>query len=330
MGTDRRPAKRVLPFAEDDCLQQCCRVTCVPGPKVAEQDDAGVARDRLTSLRHFYARFVASRGVAQDPRIEAAFAAIPREPFAGPGPWSIFAAGQWTRLGQGPGYVQTPDDDPAFLYQDVLIALDAKRGINIGEPSLHAHCLDALAPRVGETVLQVGVGSGYYTAILAHLVGAGGRVCGFEIDPDLAQRAERNLAPWPWASVHAQSGVVEGLPPADAIYVNAGVTQPSWAWLDALRPGGRLLFPLQEVGGLGGMLLVEKPKHGGLAWPARFVSRAAFIACETRQDEATGRGLSAAFEGGGWEIVRSLRLDNNPDATCWFDGGDWWLSTRGS
>ena len=286
------------------------------------QDDNEVSPDRAAKLRDFFACYIATRGAAEDPRIKTAFATIPREPFAGPGPWSILAAGQWNTS----SYVQTPDDDPAFLYQDVLIALDPTRGINIGEPSLHAHCLDALAPRSGETVLQVGAGSGYYTAILAYLVGSDGQVNAFEIDPELATRASQNLKQWPWANVYARSGTVEGLPSSDAIYVNAGVTQPNWAWLNALRPDGRLLFPLQAVGGSGGMLLVEKPRNGGLAWPARFVSRAAFIACETRQDEANGRALSAAFADGGWETVRTMRLNNKPDETCWFDGGDWWLS----
>ena len=50
--------------------------------------------------------------------------------------------------------------DPAYLYQDWLIALDAARGINIGEPGLHARCLDALALREGEEVLHVGAGAG--------------------------------------------------------------------------------------------------------------------------------------------------------------------------
>ncbi len=284
--------------------------------------------DRIAKLRAFYARFVAARGAAQDSRIEEAFAAVPREPFAGPGPWSILPSGPWRTWPSGTSYVQTPDDDPAFLYQDTLVALDPVRGINIGEPSLHARCLDALAPRSGETVLQVGTGSGYYTAILAHLVGPEGWVHGFEIDPDLAERAARNLAPWPWAKVQLRSGAAEDLPPADAIYVNAGITQPSWAWLEALRPGGRLLFPLQPVGRLGGMLLVEKPRDGSKAWPARFVSRASFIPCQARQDERNGRELATAFANGAWAAVQTIHLDGKPDETCWFDGGDWWLSTN--
>ena len=274
---------------------------------------------RSERLRDFYARYVAARGGARDPRIERAFAAVAREPFAGPGPWSV----------QIPGsvYIRTSDDDPAYLYQDTLVALDAAKGINMGEPSLHARCLDALRVRLGETVLHVGAGSGYYTAILAQLVGEGGQVVAFEIDPDLARRAEANLAHLPWVSVEARSGSVDGLPPADAVYVNAGITRPCRAWLDALRPDGRLLFPLQPVGAFGAMLLVRRPDCGS-SWQARFVQRAGFISCHAAQDDAGGQRLAAAYAGGGWEAVRSLRLDGEPDETSWFAGDGWWLSTR--
>lgn len=283
--------------------------------------------DRVAHLRAFYARFVASKGSARDPRIEHAFAAVPREPFAGPGPWSVLAFGPWGSRSAGESYVRTPDDDPAFLYQDTLIALDATRGINIGEPGFHARCLDQLALQDGETVLHVGAGSGYYTALLAHLVGPSGRVHAYEIDPDLAGRAARNLSELPQVELHARSGIGDGLPEVDCIYVNAGITQPSWAWLDALRVGGRLMFPLQPVNGLGGMLLVTRPAMGA-AWPARFISRAVFIGCAGRQDEVTSRSLVDAFSKGRADTVRSLHLDGEPDATCWCAGDDWWLSTK--
>ncbi len=184
-----------------------------------------------------------------------------------------------------------------------------------------------MALREGETVLHVGAGSGYYTALLAHLVGSGGRVHAYEIEPRLAARAERNLAHLPWVEVQARSGIADGLPQVDAAYVSAGITQPSWAWLDALRPGGRLIFPLQPVNAFGGMLLVERPR-AGLAWPARFICVAGFIGCQGLQDEETGRRIATAFEGGDWQAVRSIRLDGTPDATCWLAGDDWWLSTE--
>lgn len=141
-------------------------------------------------------------------------------------------------------------------------------------------------------------------------------------------RAARNLAHLPQVEVHARSGIADDLPQADRVYVNAGTAQPSRAWLDALRPsGGRLLFPLQPVGRLGGMLLVERPALGA-SWPARFVSRAVFIPCEGgRHDEKLDRRLAVAFAGPNVEAVRSLRLEGEPDETYWFVGDDWWLST---
>ncbi|KNY22692.1 methyltransferase [Methylobacterium sp. ARG-1] len=277
-------------------------------------------------LRGFYASLVAGQSAAADRRIEEAFAAVPREPFAGPGPWSILAANVWRSRDRGSPYVTTPDDDPAFLYQDVLVALDAARSINIGQPSLHALCLDALAPQPGETVIQVGTGSGYYTALLAHLVRPEGQVHGFEIDPNLAERTARNLAPWPWARVEARSGASDGLPQADAIYVNAGAPRPARVWLDVLRPDGRLLFPLQPRYGRGGMLLICKVA-GAAAWPARFVSPSVFIPLQGLP-EADTEGLSEAFARGPLMAVRAIRFGEKPDASCWYDGGDWWLSTR--
>jgi protein-L-isoaspartate(D-aspartate) O-methyltransferase len=275
-------------------------------------------QDRSMNLRSFFARYVTAWGGARNPRIEQAFAAVAREPFAGPGPWSVNLPGV--------GYLETPDDDIAFIYQDTLVALDAARGINIGHPSSHAGWLDALELAEGESVLQVGAGVGYYTALLAHLVGPTGKVYAYEIDQGFVARARHNLEDLPWIDVHAQTGIADDLPKVDAIYVNAAITQPSWTWMDALRPDGRLIFPLHAVGELGGMLLVRRPKHG-MAWPARFVSDAGFMSCTGPQDEEAGVRLTAAFASGGADAVRSLRIDDAIDSTCWFKGDGWWLST---
>ncbi len=274
--------------------------------------------DRSVALRTFFARYVAAEGRARDPRIEQAFAAVERERFAGPGPWSINIPGV--------GYIRTPTGDPAFIYQDTLVALNPERGINIGQPSWHAHWLDALALRQGETVVQIGAGTGYYTTVLAHLVGPTGSVHAYEIDQGLAARAEQNLAPMPWVSVHGRTGIADDLPKADAIYVNAGTTQPSWGWLDAMKSSGRLLFPLHAEGRVGGMLLIRKPEYG-VIWPARFVSAAAFVALVGGQSAGSADGLNAAFANGGKERVRSFRIDEARDDTCWFAGDGWWLST---
>jgi len=77
------------------------------------------------------------------------------------------------------------------------------------------------------------------------------------------------------------------------IYVNAGATDPLDAWLDVVKPGGRLLFPLTPTLGLGGMLLVTR--RGTNDFAAEFVAFAMFIPCLGARDEETGRKLSAAF-----------------------------------
>lgn len=270
--------------------------------------------DRSQKLRRVFASLVTGdRG----PSIEQAFAIVRRETFAGPGPWSITTF-------SGNGYVQTPDDDPAFLYQDVLIALDPARHLNIGLPSGHAIWLNAIDLRPGERVVQVGAGTGYYTAILAHLVGADGRVDAYEIDENLAARASENLEGLRQVKVHARSGLAGELPKADAIYVCVGTTQPYQPWLDAMHPGARLLFPMQPDQGAGGMLLIRRPEDGA-NWPARFVSRARFICCDGPQDPAAGPRLAEAFSGD-WSAVRSFR-SGRPDKSCWFEGNGWWLST---
>jgi protein-L-isoaspartate(D-aspartate) O-methyltransferase len=172
--------------------------------------------------------------------------------------------------------------------------------------------------------VQIGAGSGYYTAILAHLVGPNGRVYAYEIDEALATRARENLREQYHVEVRIQSGVTAELPKADLIYVCAGAARPNLIWLDALRPGGRLLFPLAPTGVFGGVLLITRPDQGS-TWPAKFLSRAAFIGCVGLQDEEAGHRLAEAFSKG-WDRVRSLRLNGPPDDSCWFAGDGWWLS----
>ena len=258
-----------------------------------------------------------------DGRLVGAFAAVARERFVGTGPWKIFTAA---------GYIETPTDDPALLYQDVVVALAPERKINNGQPVLHALCMAALKVKESETVAHVGAGTGYYTAILAQLVGAAGSVVAYEVEKDLAERAAANLSELPNVRVEARSGVADPLPECDVIYVSAGATAPMEAWLDALRVGGRLLFPLTPSEGLGGapgvggMLLVTWGEEGKFA--ARFVCPAAFVPCVGARDEETAAKLSAAFKRGNWREVRSLKRRTEPDETCWVAGKGWWLSTK--
>ena len=64
-------------------------------------------------------------------------------------------------------YWTTEDGDPRTVYHDVLIALDERRQINNGQPSLWAFLLDQLDVAVGEQALHLGCGTGYYTAVVS-------------------------------------------------------------------------------------------------------------------------------------------------------------------
>jgi protein-L-isoaspartate(D-aspartate) O-methyltransferase len=273
-------------------------------------------QDRIVERRQAYAAEITRRAGVRDSRVEKAFAAIPREDFAGPPPWQI---------GSGV-YGRASESDPVRLYDDVLVAIDPGRGINNGQPSLHALCIDALGVKEGETVVHVGAGAGYYTAILAKLVRKSGRVIAYEVETDIAERARANLARYPQVEVRARSGVAEELPEADCIYVNAAATHPVRAWLDALKVGGRLLFPLQAAHSTGDMLLTTRPAEGD-AWPARFLSGVVFIACLGAQDAGVGRRLDEAFGRGGARRVRSLRFGAPPAGTTWLQADGWALST---
>lgn len=280
--------------------------------------------DRLAAYRERFARQVTARAgwPVGDGRLEAAFRETPREKFSGPGPWRACSAH---------GQAGRASTDPAVLYQDATIALTAG-GINNGQPSLHAQCLAALQPQIGETVVHVGAGGGYYTAILARLVGAdragGGHVEAYEVEPELARLASANLAEFPGVNVEARSGAVGPLSLCDIVYVNCGATAPLPLWLDALRPGGRLLLPLTAEGGVGVMLLAKRPNGYGdaIAWPARVVVPVLFIGCEGARGREEERALGAALARGGGSAVRWLWRAAPPDGSAWCAGRGWWLT----
>jgi protein-L-isoaspartate(D-aspartate) O-methyltransferase len=280
--------------------------------------------ERLESHRIFFAELVTSAaGIPKtNDRLRAAFASTPREDFLGPGPWKIFV---------GAGYIETPTADPAFLYQDVVVGIAPERRINNGQPVLHALCLAALNIKEGDSVVHVGAGTGYYSALLAKLAGPAGSVVAIELESDLAQSAAENLRNFPTVTVDSRSGSAAPIPVCDAIYVNAGSTAPLDIWLDALRPEGRLLFPLTPADGPGGtpgagaMLLLTRKTND--YFNARFLCPAMFVPCAGARDEVTAAKLSAAFKRGDMRLVRSLWRNSVPDDTCWCSGQNWWLST---
>ena len=278
----------------------------------------------LLIVRRAYAKqIMAAAGVA-DRRIEAAFAAVPREAFLGPGPWPIL---RWGR-----GYVNTPTRNPVYLYADVLVGILSERNLNNGQPSFLAALIAGAAPRPGEHAVHIGAGVGYYTAIIARLVGRSGRVTAIELDPVLAGRLAANFAGQRTIRVVHGDGATGGFALADVIFVNAGATRPADPWLDRLADGGRLILPLTAGGfpsGDASRGAVFRIERRGAEWFAKFLSPVAIFPCEEARDAESESALAAAFEKGGWQrVTRLYRSDDRPADDCWLRGAGGCLAYR--
>jgi protein-L-isoaspartate(D-aspartate) O-methyltransferase len=276
------------------------------------------------TARQLYAEELSFAAHIMSSAVFDAFATVPRESFVGPGPWRIMSP---MRVGE---YWTTPDANPRHVYHDALIALDETRGINNGQPSLWAKLFDGLNLCRGAAVVHIGAGVGYYTAILAEIVGPAGHVTAIEIDPQLANRARNNLASWPQTTVTIADGFAfRWDQPTEAIIVNAGVTHIAMNWLDALSShGGRLLVPLTNSDGFGGFLLIERQTEETRQYTARHVSWTGIINCVGGRDAAAEERIKAAMLRSRMTNIRSLRRGSDePDETCWLAGEGWWLST---
>ena len=142
-----------------------------------------------TDIRQRYAEEIRANANVTTPALLKAFAAVSREEFVGPVPWKV--------LSRVPGQMQPQVDevtDPAELYHDVAIVLDPSCSLTNGNPGTLAPWLEALNLSTGKSVFHLGCGTGYYTAIMAELVGPRGHVTAVEIDPVLAAQARANLS----------------------------------------------------------------------------------------------------------------------------------------
>lgn len=145
-------------------------------------------------------------------------------------------------------------------------AYDGPLGIGHGQTNSQPRTVEAmlhlLEVRPGDRILDVGSGSGWTTALLAHLTGPDGEVLGVELEPDLVRFGSDNLARTgqPWASIRAAIPGVLGCPdhaPYDRILVSAEPRELPASLLDQLAPAGRMAIPVD-----GWMLLVVRDGDG--------------------------------------------------------------------
>ncbi|MFN3259731.1 MAG: protein-L-isoaspartate O-methyltransferase family protein [Pikeienuella sp.] len=268
--------------------------------------------DIAAARRRFAEDIRAAAPVVHDPRIVEAFARVEREQFLGDGPWMLHP-----RAFDRPP-VASPSADPRHVYHDLLISIDDARGLNSGLPSLWAYYLDKLDIKPGETLLQVGAGVGYFTAIMAELVGASGRVIGYEIDAALATRARAALRGRPNVEIIAgDATAVSGLPALDVIVAFAGATHVPEPWLAALAPGGRMAVPFTGSDGWGFMLRLED-KGGALN--AASLGRCGFYPCGGARSDAEAEALSAALRGSGGSPPPLSRMERSDGLQAWYAG----------
>jgi protein-L-isoaspartate(D-aspartate) O-methyltransferase len=196
----------------------CAPPAAAPSPSAAANGSPeadAFARARAAMVRDQ----VEARGVS-DPRTLAALRKVPRHLFVPPG--------------------QAPS-----AYADHPLPIGHEQ--TISQPYIVGFMTEALGLKGGETVLEVGTGSGYQAAVLAEVAA---RVYSIEIVEPLAREAAERLRRLGYGTVDVRAGDgYQGWPekaPFDAIIVTAAAPRIPQPLKDQLRDGGRLLLPLGD------------------------------------------------------------------------------------
>ncbi len=149
------------------------------------------------------------------------------------------------------------DKDTAYTNEAMPIGY----GQTISQPLVVAFMLEQLKPKEGETILDIGSGSGWTTAILASIVGEKGKVIALEIIPELMRFGKENVSKYNFI----KKGIVKFIcadgskgykkeAPYDKILVSASADQVKEEWKNQLKIGGII------VASVGESILVLKKK----------------------------------------------------------------------
>ncbi len=177
-------------------------------------------------------------------------------------------------MGRVPRHEFVPWLERPFAYDNRPLPIG--HGQTISQPYIVAAMTALLKVGAGDTVLEIGTGSGYQAAVLAEL---GAKVATIEIVAPLAAEAGERLRRLGYAAVVTRVGDgYEGWPertPFDAIVVTAAASHVPPPLVRQLKPGGRMVIPVGAAFQVQQLLLVEKHADGTVTtrqvMPVRFV-----------------------------------------------------------
>ena len=158
-------------------------------------------------------------------------------------------------------FVSSGDEEVAYVNRPQSIGF----GQTISQPYIVALMTDLLGLRGGERILEIGTGSGYQAAVLAHL---GANVFSIETVADLAEVAKKNLARAGVTGVQVQHG--DGFDgwaeqaPFDGVIVTAAPERLPGTLVEQMKPGARMVIPLGPRSGPQMLHLVIKREDGSL------------------------------------------------------------------
>jgi protein-L-isoaspartate(D-aspartate) O-methyltransferase len=137
--------------------------------------------------------------------------------------------------------------------------LPIREGQTISQPLTVAAMTEALQPRKGHKVLEIGAGSGYQAAILAEVVKPG-KIITLERKPRLVEFSKNNIKKCGYQNISViHSDGANGWPdkaPYDRIIVTASAREIPQPLVDQLKAGGRLVIPVGDE-----LILIEKNKE---------------------------------------------------------------------
>ena len=143
-----------------------------------------------------------------------------------------------------------PEDQEEYAYLNSALPIGHKQ--TISQPLVVAFMLELLEPKRGEKILDIGSGSGWQTALLAHIVGKDGKVIAIERLPELVQSAKANLANYPkllerieMLDGNASKGFEQNAP-YDKIIAAASAKKIPNEWKEQLKIGGQIVAPVRE------------------------------------------------------------------------------------